>query len=364
MKKTLIGLGAILAFLPAVAANAEDKVVHIYNWSDYIDESILEDFTKETGIDVVYDVFDSNEIVETKLLAGGTGYDIVVPTGTFLSRQIDAGVFQPLDKSKLTNWDNLDEQVLDRLSKYDPDNKYAITYMWGTTGLGLNTAMVKERLGEDQPLDTWDLLFDPKLASKLADCGIYVLNTPEEVVPAALNYLGLDPNSDNPDDLEKAKELLLSVRPYIRKFHSSEYIEALANGDICLAHGWSGDILQARDRADEAGQGIEVQYVIPKEGAVIWLDNMAIPADAPHPEAAHAFLNFIMKPEEIAKATNYVNYANGNAASKEFVDEAILNDPGVYPPEATRERLFAIDSKGPKEQRLQTRLWTSVVTGQ
>ncbi|MDY8107941.1 polyamine ABC transporter substrate-binding protein [Fulvimarina sp. 2208YS6-2-32] len=360
----LLAIGAALAATMTGTAHAQDRVVNVYNWSDYIDESILEDFTKETGIEVNYDVFDSNEILETKLLAGGSGYDIVVPTGTFLERQIKAGVFAKLDREKLTNWDNLDPEVMKRLARYDPGNEHAVNYMWGTTGLGLNTEMVKERLGEDQPLNTYDLLFDPALAEKLSDCGIYMLNTSEEVVPAALNYLGLDPNSNDPDDLQKAEDLLLSVKPYIRKFNSSEYIQALANGDICLAHGWSGDILQARDRAEEAGQGVDIQYVIPKEGAVIWVDNMAIPADAPHPEAALEFMNYMMRPEPIAKATNVVNYANGNAASEEFVDPEILNDPSIYPDAETRERLFAVLSKGPREQRLVTRLWTRVVTGQ
>ncbi|MER0237561.1 polyamine ABC transporter substrate-binding protein [Fulvimarina sp. MAC8] len=346
------------------SANAQAEVVNVYNWSDYIDESILEDFTKETGIEVNYDVFDSNEILETKLLAGGSGYDIVVPTGTFLQRQINAGVFQKLDKEKLSNWDNLDTDVMERLARYDPGNEYAVNYMWGTTGLGLNTKMVKERLGEDQPLNTYDLLFDPELVSKLSDCGVYMLNTSEEVVPAALNYLGLDPNSTDEADLQKAEDLLLEVKPYIRKFNSSEYITALANGDICMAHGWSGDILQSRDRAKEAGQGVEIQYVIPKEGAVIWVDNMAIPADAPHPEAALKFMDYMMRPEVMAKATNYVNYANGNAAADEYVEPEILNDPSIYPDEETRQRLFAVESKGPREQRLETRLWTRIVTGQ
>jgi len=364
MKNLLARIGVFAALLAAGGASAQDRVVNVYNWSDYIDESILADFTKETGVEVVYDVFDSNELLETKLLTGGTGYDIVVPTGSFLARQINAGVFQKLDKSKLPNLDNMDPEIMDRLATYDPGNEYAINYMWGTTGLGLNVKEVKERLGDSQPLDTWDLLFDPELAQKLSDCGIYVLDTADEVVPAALIYLGLDPNSDDPDDLEKVKELLMKVRPYIRKFHSSEYIEALANGDICMAHGWSGDILQARDRAEEAGQGVEIRYVIPKEGAVIWVDNMAIPADAQHPDAAHEFMNYLMRPEVVAKATNFVNYASGNAAAKEFVDDEILNDPGVYPPEQTQKRLTAILPKGPREQRLQTRVWTSIVTGQ
>ncbi|RFC64416.1 polyamine ABC transporter substrate-binding protein [Fulvimarina endophytica] len=365
MKRTiLLALSAALAAGGIGQASAQNRVVNVYNWSDYIDESILADFTKETGITVNYDVFDSNEILETKLLAGGSGYDIVVPTGTFLERQINAGVFQTLDKSKLTNWDNLDKDVLERLARYDPGNEHAVNYMWGTTGLGINVAEVKKRLGEDQPLNTYDLLFDPELVAKLADCGVYVLNTSEEVVPAALNYLGLDPNSSNPEDLQKAEDLLLAIKPYVRKFDSSEYISALANGDICMAHGWSGDILQARDRAAEAGQGVTIEYEIPKEGAVIWLDNMAIPADAPHSEEAYEFMNYMMRPEVIAKATNFVKYANGNAAADEFVEPEILNDPSIYPDAETRKRLFAVTSKGPREQRLETRLWTRVVTGQ
>lgn len=364
LARLLTGIGLVAVLSPPNAALAQDKVVNVYNWSDYIDESILTDFTKETGIKVVYDVFDSNELVETKLLTGGTGYDVVVPTGSFLARQINAGVFQKLDKAKLPNLANMDPAIMERLAVYDPGNQYASNYMWGTTGLGLNVAEVKKRLGDDQPLDTWALLFDPKLAEKLSDCGIYVLDTADEVVPAALIYLGLDPNSDDPDDLAKVKDLLLAIRPYVRKFHSSENIQALANGDICMAHGWSGDMLQARDRAKEAAQGVEIKYVIPSEGAVIWLDNTAIPADAPHPEAAHEFMNYLMRPEVIAKASNVVNYASGNLAAKKFVNEEILNDPGVYPPEATLKRLSAILPKGPKAQRIQTRLWTSVVTGQ
>ncbi|MBP0614907.1 polyamine ABC transporter substrate-binding protein [Jiella mangrovi] len=364
LTRFLTGLGFVAALASGGQALAQDKVVNVYNWSDYIDETILTDFTKETGIKVVYDVFDSNELVETKLLTGGTGYDVVVPTGSFLARQINAGVFQKLDKSKLPNLKNMDPEIMDRLATYDPGNQYAINYMWGTTGLGLNVKEVRKRLGDDQPLDTWALLFDPKLAEKLADCGIYVLDTADEVVPAALIYLGLDPNSDKPEDLEKVKDLLVKIRPYVRKFHSSENIQALANGDICMAHGWSGDMLQARDRAKEAGQGVEIKYVIPREGAVIWLDNMAIPADAPHPQAALEFMNYLMRPEVIAKATNFVNYASGNLAAKKYVDEAILDDPGVYPPAETQKRLTAILPKGPKAQRMQTRLWTSIVTGQ
>ena len=359
-----LAAAAIAALLVAGTANAQERVVNVYNWSDYIDDTILEEFTAETGIKVVYDVFDSNEVLETKLLAGATGYDIVVPTGTFLARQITAGVFQKLDKSKLPNLANMDPAILERLSKYDPGNEHAINYMWGTTGIGINVDKVKERLGADAELNTWSIVFDPEKASKLADCGIYMLDTVDEILPAALNYLGLDPDSKDTEDFAKAEELLLTVRPFVKKFHSSEYINALANGDICMAVGWSGDILQARDRAAEAEQGVTVEYVIPKEGALMWFDNMAIPADAPHVEEAHEFLNYIMKPEVIAKASNYVYYANGNAASKPFLNEDVIGDPAIYPDEDTVNRLYTTSPKDQRTQRSMTRLWTKVVTGQ
>ena len=359
-----LAAAAIAALLVAGTANAQERVVNVYNWSDYIDDTILEEFTAETGIKVVYDVFDSNEVLETKLLAGATGYDIVVPTGTFLARQITAGVFQKLDKSKLPNLANMDPAILERLSKYDPGNEHAINYMWGTTGIGINVDKVKERLGADAELNTWSIVFDPEKASKLADCGIYMLDTVDEILPAALNYLGLDPDSKDTEDFAKAEELLLTVRPFVKKFHSSEYINALANGDICMAVGWSGDILQARDRAAEAEQGVTVEYVIPKEGALMWFDNMAIPADAPHVEEAHEFLNYIMKPEVIAKASNYVYYANGNAASKPFLNEDVIGDPAIYPDEDTVNRLYTTTPKDQRTQRSMTRLWTKVVTGQ
>ncbi|QRM54279.1 polyamine ABC transporter substrate-binding protein [Sinorhizobium sp. BG8] len=364
-RRNFLAATAVFALSGLVSAQAfaEDKVVNVYNWSDYIDESILEDFTKETGIKVVYDVFDSNETLETKLLAGGSGYDVVVPTANFLQRQIQAGVFQKLDKSKLPNLSNMWDEISTRVATYDPGNEYAIDYMWGTTGVGYNVKKAKEILGTDAA-PGWEAIFNPEIAAKFKDCGIYVLDTPEEVVPAALNYLGLDPNSKSPDDLNKASDLLMSVRPFIRKFHSSEYINALANGDICLALGWSGDILQARDRAKEAGSGVEVNYSIPDTGALMWFDMMAIPKDAPHVEEAHVFLNYIMKPEVIAKASNYVFYANGNKASQQFIDKAVLEDPAIYPPEAAVAKLYTKLPYDPKTQRLVTRIWTKVVTGQ
>lgn len=362
MNKLLFTSVAMLGVLAAGALSAQERQVRVYNWSDYIDESILEDFTKETGIRVVYDVFDSNEMLETKLLAGGTGYDVVVPTGTFLGRQIQAGVFQKLDKSKLPNLSNMWPEISARIEKFDPGNEHAINYMWGTTGIGYNVEKIKERM-PDAPVDSWDMVFKPEIISKFADCGVHLLDTADEIFPAALNYLGLDPDSQNPEDFAKAGELLMTIRPYIQKFHSSEYINALANGDICMAVGWSGDVLQARDRAAEANNNVTVEYVIPKEGAMMWFDNMAIPADAPHVEEAHAFLNFIMKPEVVAKATNYVFYANGNLASKEFVDKEILEDTAIYPSEETVAKLFTTTTKSPQAMRARTREWTKVKTG-
>lgn len=349
------------ATLMATTAVAEE--VRVYNWSDYIDESLLDQFEQETGIDLVYDVFDSNEVLETKMLAGGSGYDVVVPSGTFLQRQISAGAFQKLDQSKLPNRENLWDVIEDRVSKYDPNNEYAINYMWGTTGIGVNINKVKEVLGEDAPVDSLSLIFDPANMEKLSECGVHFLDAPVEMIPAALAYLGEDPDSQDVDTIEKAEPVLSAVAPYVQKFHSSEYINALANGDICVAFGWSGDILQARDRAAEADNGVEIEYYAPKEGALMWFDNMAIPVDAPNPEGAHKFLNFIMDAQNMAKASNYVYYANGNKASQEFLEEDVIGDPAIYPDEATLENLYTTSPYDPKLQRVVTRMWTKVKSG-
>ncbi len=353
-----LAAAALIAGAPALA-----KEVRVYNWSDYIDEEVLKDFEKETGIKVIYDVFDSNELLETKLLAGGSGYDVVVPTGPFLSRQITAGVFQKLDKSKLPNLKNTWPLINERTALYDPGNEYSINYMWGTTGIGYNEAKIKERMA-DAPVDSWDLIFKPEIVSKFKDCGIFLLDAADDILPVALLYLGLDPNSKDPGDLDKAGKLLEQIRPNIQKFHSSEFINALANGDICIAVGYSGDILQARDRAEEAKNGVTVGYKIPKEGAQMWFDQMAIPADAKHVEEAHAFLNYMLDPKVIAKASNYVNYANGNLASQEFIDDEIKGDTSIFPDEATLKRLFVKNPYDAKTQRVVTRIWTKVVTGQ
>lgn len=352
-----------LAALSLAGTTAMADQVRVYNWSDYIDDSLLQKFEDETGIDLIYDVFDSNEVLETKLLAGGSGYDVVVPTGTFLQRQIQAGVFQPLDYAKLPNAANLWDVIKDRTAQYDPGNAYSINYMWGTTGLGVNMAKVTEALGADAPIDSLDLVFKPENMEKLAKCGVMFLDAPTEILPAALKYIGEDPASVDPDVIAKTEPVLMAIQPYVTKFHSSEYINALANGDICVAFGWSGDILQARDRAAEANNGVEITYNAPKEGALMWFDQMAIPADAPNPEAAHAFLNFIMDAQNMATASSYVYYANGNKASQEFLNEDVIGDTAIYPDEATMANLYTVVPYDPKVQRVVTRLWTKVKSG-
>ncbi len=359
---SILGAAALAAL--ATAAIAQEKVVNVYNWSDYIDEAILEEFEAETGIKVNYDVFDSNELLETKMLAGGSGYDVVVPTGTFLSRQIQAGAFRKLDMDVLENEGNAWDTIQERTAKYDPDNAYSINYMWGTTGIGYNVGKVTELLGEDAPVDSLALIFDPANAEKLAECGIHVLDAPTEMIPAALTYLGEDPDSKDPEVIAKTEAVFMAIRPHIQKFHSSEYINALANGDICVAFGWSGDILQARDRAAEADNGVEVEYSIPKEGALMWFDQMAIPTDAPNPENAHAFIDYILRPDVMAKASNYVYYANGNLPSQEMLNEDVIGDTAIYPDEGTLENLYTVTAYAPRVNRTVTRLWTRVKTGQ
>jgi putrescine transport system substrate-binding protein len=361
--RTLLRLIACGLFATlALPAGAQDKVVNVYNWSDYIDESVLEDFTRETGIRVVYDVYDSNEIAESKVLLGGSGYDIVVPTDSFMARWAKAGALMKLDKSKLPNLSNMWPVIMERLATYDPGNEYAVDYMWGTTGLGYNVAQVEERIPE-APTDSWALLFDPQYAARLKDCGIHVLDSPEDIFQSALAYLGRNPNSKDPADIEAAAALVKTIRPYVQKFHSSEYINALANGDICLAVGYSGDVFQARDRALEADNGVDVGYIIPKEGALMWFDTFVIPSDAPHPDEAHAFINFMMKPEIAARNSNYVYYANGNLASQPLLSEDVRDDPLIYPDEEVMSRLFTSTEYEPKLQDLITSLWTDIKAG-
>ncbi len=364
---------AAVALVAAVASSSAqpEQVVNFYNWSDYIDPTVLDDFTKETGIKVRYDTFDSNDTLEAKLLAGKSGYDVVVPTAYFLARQISAGVFQKLDKSKLPNLRNAWPQIAERLATYDPGNQYAVNYMWGTTGIGYNVkaarAILRPQVASgaagDSLINSWDDVFDPQRIARFKDCGIYLLDSSDDIVSAALHYLGLDPNSSNPGDLQKAADLLARIRPYVRKFHSSEYLNALATGEICFVVGFSGDIKQAQKRAAEANGGVEIAYAIPQEGAQLWFDNLAIPKDAPNVAAAHRLIDYLLKPDVAAKNANFISYANGNLASQKFIEKSILDDRTIYPDAATVAKLYTIIAHDQKTQRLINRLWTRIKTG-
>ena len=335
--------------------------VRVYNWSDYIADSVIEDFEEETGINVIYDVFDSNEILEGKLLAGNTGYDVVGPSIEYLGRQIIAGIYQPLDLNQLSNYKSLDPDMLAKLSKMDPDNQYAIPYLWGTTGIGYNKDKAIEIMGEGFEMATFDVIFDPEIISQFEKCGVAFLDAPSETFKAALFYSGLNPNTKNPNDYKgKAFNILKSVRPYIKYFHSSKYINDLANGDICLVFGWNGDILQAGDRALESGNGVNISYAIPIEGAQFWFDMMAIPTDAPNSDNAHAFLNYIMKPEVMARISNKVKFANANKDSKPMINKEIINNTGIYPPDDVMNKLFLAEIAGPKIDRIMTRQWINI----
>jgi len=347
----------------SVPASAQERVVNFYNWSNYMAPGVLEDFTKETGIRVVYDTFDANETLETRLLAGKSGYDVVVPTAYFLQRQIAAKIFQKLDKTKLPNLANAWEAVTDRLNVYDPGNAFAANYMWGTTGIGYNVKAVEKILGPGVKIDSWDMVFKPENLAKFKDCGVHMLDSADDILPAALNTLGLDPNSTKQADLDKAADLVGRVRSSVRKFHSSEYLSALATGEICLVVGWSGDIVQARARAEEAKNGVEIGYAIPKEGAQMFFDNLAIPADAPHVAEAHELINYLYRPEVAAKNSDFLGYANGNLASQKLVDPKILNDKTIYPDDAMLQKLFVITARDAPTQRVINRLWTKVKTG-
>ncbi len=347
----------------AKAVAPEEKAVNVLNWSDYIGDTTVADFEKATGIKVTYDVFDSNEVLETKLLAGRSGYDVVVPTATFLERQIKAGVFLPLDKSKLPNLKNMDPDIMQRIAAHDPGNRHSVNYLWGTIGLGYNPEMVKKALGTDT-IDSWAALLEPANAAKLGKCGIAILDAPTDVYGSVAIYMGTDPNSEKLEDLKVIEDTLMKIRPYVRYFHSSQYINDLASGEICLALGWSGDVLQARDRGAVAARPVRVKYAIPKEGAMIFFDMLAVPADAPHPENAHAFLNYMMDPEVIAKVTNKVRYANGNIASLPFVDEAIREDPAIYPGAEVRSRLHPDLVESQPFSRELNRAWTRIRSGQ
>jgi putrescine transport system substrate-binding protein len=363
LKRVAGALALGWALIAGAPASAQERQLRIYNWSDYVDPAVLDAFKKETGITVVYDTFDQMETVETKLLAGKTGYDLIVVTASFLPRHIPLGLYAPIDPAKVPNLKHAWPEIQARLAKYDPGNKFAANYMWGTTGIGYNVAKIRERLGPDAVVDSWRILFDPDQLKKLSNCGVHVLDAVEEMFPAALRYLGLNPDSKAEADLNKAGELLRRMRPHIQKFHSSEYINALANGDICLAVGYSGDVLQAKKRAEEAKNQVEIAYAIPKEGALMWFDSFVIPKDAGNPDAALQFIDFVNRPEMAAKNSDFIQYANGNLASKPLLAEAVRDNPGIYPPPEVMARLYTITPYDQKAQRLANRLWTRVKTG-
>lgn len=361
MKSSLITSVCAGALCITSAVHAEE--VRIYNWNDYIDDAVIEAFEQETGINVIYDVFDDNSILEAKLLAGSSGYDVVVPSGYYLARQIGAGLFLELDQSQLPNLFNMSQPIMDQTANYDPGNAHSINYMWGTTGLGYNVSEVAARV-PDADTNSWSLLFDPQNAAALSECGITILDSPDTMLPTALNYLGLDPQSTYTDDLEAAADVIRAIQPYIRRFDGTEYVSALANGDLCLAVGYSGVVFQAQYRAVEAGNGVEVAYVIPNEGAQIWFDQLAIPADAPNPENAHAFLNFIMRPGVAAQLTNYVQYANGNAAATDLISADVRENPAIYPSDDVLANLFTTAVYSARDTRTMTRLWADIRRGE
>jgi putrescine transport system substrate-binding protein len=347
----------------ASGSTGGSKVLNLYIWSDYLAPNTLSDFQEQTGIKVHAAYFDTNETLETKLLAGSSGFDIVVPTASYFERQIKAGAFLVLDNSKLPNLKNMDPQLMAKVALHDPENRHGVIYMWGTNGIGYNEKMVKA-LMPDAPLDSWRLVFDPAVASKLAKCGISLLDSPAEMLRAVYSYMGKNPNSQSADDLTQAEAVLIKIRPYIRNFSSSEYIEALANGDLCVSVGYNGDVMQARDRAREANKGIDIKYAVPKEGSILWFDMLAIPKDAPDPESAYTFMNYMMTPQVIADVSNFKRYANANAASQPLVLPAVKDDPGIYPPLDQRQSLAVQLADSPEQTRAITRVWQKFKTGQ
>ncbi|MFK0570435.1 polyamine ABC transporter substrate-binding protein [Endozoicomonas sp.] len=363
MKKLFI-VAALFCAAQVQASDNKDEKLYFYNWSDYIAEDTVENFSKQTGIDVVYDVYDSNEVLEGKLLSGRSGFDLVSPSHDFYKTQIRAGVYEALDKSKLPNLKNLDPAIMKAISdNFDKDNTFGIPYLWGTTGIGYNKAAVEKVLGKDAPVDSWALILEPENMKKLQKCGVAFLDAPSEVLPSVMGYLGIPGDSLKMDDYKKAVEQMKSVAPYISYYHSSRSLSDLANGDICVALLWSGDAMIARDRAREAGNGIDIHYSVPKEGAAMWFDMLAIPKDSKHKDAAHKMLNYLMEPKVMADITNYVTYPNPVPASLPFVDPELANDPGIFPDQKTMENLFVFKELPRKLKRYITREWSRIKSG-
>ena len=345
-----------------LAAAAEQKILNVFTWPDYIAPNTISDFEREYGIKVNYDTYDSTEMAEARLLAGRTGYDVVVHAERYSARLIPIGIYRPLDKSKLTNWGNLDPWVLKTLESADPGNRYGVPYLWGTTGFTYNIDMIRARM-PNAPVTSGDMIFKPEVAKHFADCGITFLDEPTDVIPMALLYLGRDPNSLDPKDLADVEKLLKGVRPYIRYFSSAKMLIDLPNEEVCIAMSWSGDYAQAMHRASEVGRPVKLAYTVPKEGALAWFDLWFIPADAPHPDNAHLFLNYLLRPEVIAAISNETRYAAPNPKAMQFVLPEVRNDPAVYPPEALKQQLYKGFLHSPKEERARTRLWSRVKTG-
>jgi putrescine transport system substrate-binding protein len=356
------GLGA-LAVASVFPAAGEEQQLNIYNWADYIGKDTVAAFEKQTGIKVVYDTYDSDAALEAKVMAGESGYDLVTTSTDFFARQIRAGVYQPLDKSQLPNWKNLDPAIVAVMAKYDPANAHAVPYLHGVNGFAYNVDMIKARM-PNAPLDSLDMIFKPEIVAKFADCGVSFMDNAEDVIQLALNYLHLDPNTQRPEDFKAVEKLLLAVRPYVRTFDSEAFMNALPNKDLCIAMSWSGDYQTALARAQSAGVKLNLAFTVPKEGANIWYDAWLIPAGAPHPEAAAKFLNFIMDPKIIAGVTNDIHYGNDNLAANGFVNPAILANPAIYPTPAMAKTLFESQEVSPATERLRTRTWTRIKTGE
>ncbi|MDF3086573.1 polyamine ABC transporter substrate-binding protein [Burkholderia sola] len=358
-----VPVASILLGLIGTQVHAEDTELNVYNWSNYIAKDTIANFEKQTGIHVRYDNYDSDDTLQTKLLAGGSGYDIVVPTSNYMAKQIEAGIYRKLDKSKLPNLANLDPALMRKISDADPGNQYGVPWAWGTDGIGYNVQAVKKVLGENAPVDSWALFFDPANAAKLKSCGLSVPDSSDDVFAATLQYMGKDTNSKNPGDYQAAYEVLKKIRPYITQFSSSGYIDDLANNDVCVALGYSGDIGVARRRAQDAKRSYEIRYTNPKEGGIVWFDVMGVPKDAPHPEAALKWINYIQDPKVNAEITNEVFYPTANKAAGQYVTPAIAHDPNVYPPADILNKMSLARPKPSDIARLENRLWLQIKSG-
>jgi putrescine transport system substrate-binding protein len=363
-RQALVGMGAAAGLaMPYVRrARADAGVVNVYNWADYIGETTIADFTKETGIKVVYDMYASSEEMEAKMLAGSSGYDVVLQSGLGLPRMVTAKVYQKLDKSKLSNWGNLDPEILKILQGFDPGNDYGVPYTWGSVGFTYNMDLAKKQL-PDAEFDSLDTIFNPANAEKLASCGISILDSPTDMGPMVLKWLGIDPNTAGPDEYKKMAEAFAKIRPYIATFDNTNYLTTLPNGEVCAVNSWSGDYGVAKKRAADAGIKLDLEYFVPKTGAPAWFDVWAIPSDAKNVDNAYVFLNYMLRPEVIAAATNFIGYANANKEATALVDKSISGDPAVYPDAATKERLFTLTPMTPEQEEALTRVWTEIKTG-